>query len=45
MRLDSNEALAAHNTEYEAVHTVAYGIAAERQTDEVILLSLRKYTV
>ena len=39
LRLDSSEALAAHNAEYEAVHTVAYGITAERQTDEVILLN------
>ena len=39
MRLDSNKALVAHNTEYEAVHTVAYGITAERQNDEVILLN------
>ena len=37
MRLDSNESLAAHNTEYEAVHTVAYGISAEIQTDEQVL--------
>ena len=34
MRLDSNEALAAHNTEYEVVHTIAYGVTAECQTDE-----------
>ena len=39
LRLDSSEALAAHNAEYEAVHTVAYGVTAERQTDEVILLN------
>ena len=39
LRLNSNEALAAHNTEYEAVHTVAYGVTAEHQTDEVILLN------
>ena len=39
LRMDSSEALAAHNAEYEAVHTVAYGITAERQTDEVILLN------
>ena len=37
MRLDSNESLAAHNAEYEAVHTVAYGISAENQTDEQVL--------
>ena len=37
MRLDNNDALAAHNTEYEAVHTVAYGISAEEQNDEQIL--------
>ena len=29
--------LAAHNAEYEAVHTVAYGISAEEQNDEQIL--------
>ena len=39
MRLDGNEALAAHNAEYEAVHTVTYGLTAERQNDEVILLN------
>ena len=39
LRVNSNEALAAHNAEYEAVHTVAYGVAAEHQTDEVILLN------
>ena len=39
LRLDSSEALAAHNAEYKAVHTVAYGITAEHQTDEVILLN------
>ena len=39
MRLDSNQALAAHNAKYEAVHTVAYGTTAERQNDEVILLN------
>ena len=37
MQLDNNDALAAHNTEYEAVHTVAYGISAEEQNDEQIL--------
>ena len=37
MRLDSNDTLAAHNAEYEAVHTVAYGISAEEQNDEQIL--------
>ena len=37
MRLDSNDSLAAHNAEYEAVHTVAYGISAENQTDEQVL--------
>ena len=37
MRLDSNEALVAHNAEYEAVHTVAYGIPADQQTDPQIL--------
>ena len=37
MRLDINDALAAHNAEYEAVHTVAYGISAEEQNDEQIL--------
>ena len=31
MRLDNNDTLAAHNAEYEAVHTVAYGISAEEQ--------------
>ena len=41
MRLDSNEALVAHNAEYEAVHAVAYGITAEWQTDQEIL---RNYT-
>ena len=33
MQLDSNDTLAAHNAEYEAVHTVAYGISAEEQND------------
>ena len=37
MRLDSNDTLAAHNAEYEAVHTVAYSISAEEQNDEQIL--------
>ena len=37
MRLDSNDTLAAHNAEYEAVHTVAYGISVEEQNDEQIL--------
>ena len=37
MRLDNNDMLAAHNAEYEAVHTVAYGISAEEQNDEQIL--------
>ena len=37
MRLDINDTLAAHNAEYEAVHTVAYGISAEEQNDEQIL--------
>ena len=37
MRLDSNDTLAAHNAEYEAVHTVAYGISTEEQNDEQIL--------
>ena len=37
MRLDNNDMLAAHNAEYEAVHTVAYGISAEDQNDEQIL--------
>ena len=37
MQLDSNDTLAAHNAEYEAVHTVAYGISAEEQNDEQIL--------
>ena len=41
MQLDSNDTLAAHNAEYEAVHTVAYGISAEEQNDEQIL---RAYT-
>ena len=36
MRLDNNDTLAAHNAEYEAVHTVAYGISAEEQNDEQI---------
>ena len=31
MWLDNNDTLTAHNTEYEAVHTVAYGISAEEQ--------------
>ena len=39
--LDNNDTLAAHNAEYEAVHTVAYGISAEEQNDEQIL---RAYT-
>ena len=37
MQLDNNDTLAAHNAEYEAVHTVAYGISAEKQNDEQIL--------
>ena len=37
MRLDNNDTLAAHNAEYEAVHTVAYGIPAEEQNDKQIL--------
>ena len=37
MRLDSNDTLAAHNAEYKAVHTVAYGISAEEQNDEQFL--------
>ena len=37
MRLDSNDTLTAHNAEYEAVHTVAYGISTEEQNDEQIL--------
>ena len=37
MRLDSNDTLAAHNAEYKAVHTVAYGISTEEQNDEQIL--------
>ena len=37
MRLDSNDTLAAHNAEYEAVHTVAYGISTEEQNDKQIL--------
>ena len=37
MRIDSNDTLAAHNAEYEAVHTVAYGISTEEQNDEQIL--------
>ena len=37
MRLDNNDALAAHNAEYEAVHTVAYGISPEEQIDKQIL--------
>ena len=30
MQLDNNDTLAAHNAEYEAVHTVAYGISCRR---------------
>ena len=37
MRVDSNDTLAAHNAEYKAVHTVAYGISTEEQNDEQIL--------
>ena len=37
MRLDNNDTLTAHNAEYEAVHTVAYGISAEEQNDKQIL--------
>ena len=37
MRLDSNETLVSHNAEYEAVKPVAYGIPADRQTDEKVL--------
>ena len=37
MQLDSNDTLTAHNAEYEAVHTVAYGICTEEQNDEQIL--------
>ena len=37
MRIDNNDSLIAHNAEYEAVHTVAYGISAEEQNDEQIL--------
>ena len=36
MRLDNNDTLTAHNAEYEAVHTVAYGISAVEQNDEQI---------
>ena len=31
MRLDNNDTLTAHIAEYEAVHTVAYGISTEEQ--------------
>ena len=37
MRLDNNNTLAAHNVEYEVVHTVAYGISAKEQNEEQIL--------
>ena len=37
MPLDNNDTLAPHNAEYEAVHTVAYGISAEEQNDEQIV--------
>ena len=37
MRLDSNDTPTAHNPEYEAVHTVAYGISPEEQNDKQIL--------
>ena len=37
MQMDNNDTLTAHNAEYEAVHTVAYGISAEEQNDEQIL--------
>ena len=37
IQLDNNDTLTAHNTEYEAVHTVAYGISKEEQNDEQIL--------
>ena len=42
MQLDNNDTLAAHNAEYEAVHTVAYGISAEEQNDEQILRAYAK---
>ena len=35
--LDNNDTLAAHNAEYEAVHTIAYGISTEEQNDKQIL--------
>ena len=44
MRLDSNDTLTAHNAEYEAVHTVAYGISAEEQ-NETNPQSLCQHTV
>ena len=34
MQLDSNDTLAAHNAEYEAVHTVAYGISMSKMTNK-----------
>ena len=37
MRLDTNDTLTADNAEYEAVHTVEYGISTEEQNDEQIL--------
>ena len=37
MWLDSNDTLTAHNAEYKAVHTVAYGISVEEQNDEQTL--------
>ena len=37
MQLDSIDTLAAHNAEYKAVHTVAYGISTEEQNDKQIL--------
>ena len=36
MQMNNNDTLTAHNAEYEAVHTVAYGISAEEQNDEQI---------
>ena len=45
MRLDNNDTLAAHNAEYEAVHTVAYGISTEEQNERTNPQSLCQYVV
>ena len=42
MRLDNDESLLAHNTEYAAIHEAVYGLAPERQPDQRTFLNYAK---